>query len=172
MISILRDLPFFDKETKAPSPTGEVVVRSYQIIVWVSITRQHATELDPATPRFPALLDTGNNHNFSLQQEHLLAWTDAGPASHFERRRIAIGGYEIPLVSGIVWLHCNKAGERDVFSKRPAIRLELPEGIAVYPSHATNAVRLPTLGLRALARNGLRLVIDGKRFRVSLQCNH
>jgi hypothetical protein len=67
------------------------------------------------------------------------------------------------LISANVWLHRNKAGERDVVTKRPPVCLELPEGIAVYPPDALNAVRLPTLGLRALTRNGLR------KLRVSLQ---
>jgi hypothetical protein len=168
-ISILRDLPFFDHETKAGSPTGEVVVRPYQIVLWVSITRQFATALDAGTPRFPVILDIGNNHNFALRQEHLVSWAGAAMPDHFVRQRVNIAGQQLPLISANVWLHRNQAGERDAFSRRPAVCLELPEGIAVYPPHVPNAIRLPTLGLRALARNGLRLVIDGKKLRVSLQ---
>jgi hypothetical protein len=169
VISVLRDLPFFDRETRAATPTGEVIVRPFQIVIWVSITPQHVINLDAAAPRFPAVLDTGNNHNFSLREEHLLSWAGAVPSQHFDRGQINIAGQAVPLVTANVWLHPNKAGQRDAFSKRPAVCLELPEGIAVYPSQALNAVRLPTLGLRALARNGLRLVIDGRNLRVNLQ---
>ena len=147
MKSILRDLPFFDHETKAAAPTGEVIVRPYQIVVWVSITRQHAAALDSATPRFPALLDTGNNHNFSLQHEHLLSWAGAEPANYFGRRRLFVAGQPVPLVSGNVWLHRNKAGERDSFSNRPAICLELPEGIRRGP--AARAQRRATADARS-----------------------
>jgi hypothetical protein len=82
VIRILRDLPFFDHETTAIVPTGNVIVRPFQIVVWVSITPQHVIEYDAATPRVPAVLDTGNNHNFSLREEHLLKWAGATRESH------------------------------------------------------------------------------------------
>jgi hypothetical protein len=47
--------------------------------------------------------------------------------------------------------------------------LQLPEGIAVYPSDESNYPRLPLLGLRAIIKNELKVVIDGKRQHVSLR---
>jgi hypothetical protein len=46
-------------------------------------------------------------------------------------------------------------------------RLDVSEGISVYQAHASNAPRLPLLGLRGLVRNNLRLTIGGMA--VSLQ---
>jgi hypothetical protein len=169
VIQILRDLPFFDHETTIALATGKAVIRPFQVVVWVSITRDDVMSLDSAAPRFPAVIDTGNNHNFSLQEEQLFSLAGTSLANHLRLGRVWIGQQTVPVISANVWLHCNKTGERDAFSGRPAVCLELPEGIAVYPPHVLNAVRLPTLGLRALARNGLRLVVDGKKMRVSLQ---
>ena len=42
------------------------------------------------------------------------------------------------------------------------------EGITIYPEGAPNTPRLPLLGLRAISRNGLRIVIDGKRREVTI----
>ena len=168
MISILRDLPFFDKETTIAVPRGNALVRPYQIVVWVSVTPQHVIDLPASAQRFPAVLDTGNNHNFSIRHAHLLSWAGTAVTEHFERGRMIVADQEIPLVNANVWLHRNRLGERDLLGRKPPICLELPEGIAVYPPNALHAVRLPTLGLRGLVRNGLRLVVDGRRRRISL----
>jgi hypothetical protein len=47
--------------------------------------------------------------------------------------------------------------------------LTLEEGIAIYPSDGSKYPRLPLLGLRAIIKNKLKLVIDGKRQQVSLR---
>jgi len=47
-------------------------IRPFQIIVEVSIS--DALRWDPHTPILPALLDTGNNHNFSIQDHQLSRW--------------------------------------------------------------------------------------------------
>jgi hypothetical protein len=46
--------------------------------------------------------------------------------------------------------------------------LALEEGIAIYPDDGSNYPRLPLLGLRAIIKNNLKLVIDGKRKQVTL----
>ena len=48
-------------------------------------------------------------------------------------------------------------------------RLCAPEGIIVYPNLFPNPSRIPTLGLRALVRNELSLIIDGKQREVTLR---
>ena len=45
--------------------------------------------------------------------------------------------------------------------------MEHPDA-AVYPDDGSNYPRLPLLGLRAIIKNHLKLVIDGKRNCVSL----
>jgi len=49
------------------------------------------------------------------------------------------------------------------------IVFEMREGLIVYPDNAPNPARLPILGLRALVRNHLKLIIDGKRREVTLK---
>jgi hypothetical protein len=43
------------------------------------------------------------------------------------------------------------------------------EGLILFPESAHNPARLPILGLRALVRNRLKLIIDGKRREVTLK---
>ena len=47
----------------------------YQIVVMVSIAANRVIEFPSDAPRFPAVLDTGNNHNFAIRQEHFARWT-------------------------------------------------------------------------------------------------
>jgi hypothetical protein len=47
--------------------------------------------------------------------------------------------------------------------------LETTQGIVIHKSGDPVAPRLPVLGLRALVRNKLRLVIDGPAMTVSLE---
>jgi hypothetical protein len=51
----------------------------------------------------------------------------------------------------------------------PPIRLRTPEGIAIFPDDAPNPARLPILGLRALVRSDLTLIMDGKPREVALK---
>jgi len=90
VIYILRDLPYFDQETTVAIPTGEAAIRAFQIIVWVSVTPEDVLDLDKPTPRFPAVLDTGNNHNFSLREEHLLSWAGASPRGHLRLGQVSV----------------------------------------------------------------------------------
>jgi hypothetical protein len=54
---------------------GEVVrIKPYQIPLWISLTLKGLSRWDAKVPRFPALLDTAHNHNFSIQQRHLNDW--------------------------------------------------------------------------------------------------
>jgi hypothetical protein len=72
------------------------------------------------------------------------------------------------LYDASLWIHPNVPGRRDLKEARP-YRLQLPEGMAVYPAEGSVYPRLPLLGLRALLRNKLKLVIDGKHNRISLR---
>jgi hypothetical protein len=151
------------------TPDGEVDVRPYQIIVWVSLASKRVEHLDPRTPRFPAVLDTGNNHNFSMKEEHLTKWSGENLAGLRRLSHVDIGAHTIPLVSANIWLHRTLPGERDQFAKGPPFRLELVGGVAVYPTSVPSVARIPTLGLRALVRAGLKLTIDGAACHVNLR---
>ena len=60
---------------------------------------------------------------------------------------VSINGYPIPIAQADLVLE--------------GATLAIPDGIAVYPANVPFAPRLPTLGLRALVRNRIRVLIDG-----------
>ena len=51
----------------------------------------------------------------------------------------------------------------------PAVRLELPDGIAVWPERVPGGRRLPLFGLRALRWLGMRLSVDGATGQATLE---
>lgn len=127
------------KPTTTHRPAGIVKLKAFQIAVPVRLSIQGLL-----SPEFPAVLDTGLSHNFSMKEEHLQQWLQL-PA---KKVGVAfINGYPVPTV------HADLVIEGRM--------LALREGMAVYPPQNPFAPRLPTLGLRALVRNKVRLVIDG-----------
>jgi hypothetical protein len=138
------------------TPDGTAQVMPYQIVVMVSIAATRVMELPSDAPRFPAVLDTGNNHNFAIRQEQFARWTGLKLP---KRGLVNVGGRTIPLYTANVWIHPEDGDE---------FRLRMEEGIVVYPSGEPNPARLPILGLRGLVRNGLRIVIDGKKREVTI----
>jgi len=140
---------------------GETVrVKACEIIVWVSLSTKHVAELGEA-PRFPAIVDTGHTHNFSIREEHLIRWAGLRPESLRLLGNIRQEGSRFPLFGGDVWLYRNQRGKRDQLLNTPPHRLILPRGVAVYPT-GSSYPRLPLLGMRAILSNRLRLVVDGK----------
>jgi hypothetical protein len=120
--------------------------------------------LAPGSRQFPAILDTGLNHNFAIRREHLDRWTALRlPA----RKSVTIRKQEIPLAATHVWVYRNQPRTNSPSDLAP-VRLRTPEGIVVFPESALNPARLPILGLRALVRSDLKLTIDGKRREVTL----
>ena len=164
-MKILSRLPFSEAHSEVSTPDGIAAVKPYQIIVMVSITTRSVAELDSGAPRIPAILDTGHNHYLAIRREQLDRWARL---SGSERGQIRVGGVRLPLLPANVWIHPNLPGTRET-AVRPPFKIEVEEGIAVYPSGVANPTRLPTLGLRGLARNSLKLVIDGKRCAVTLK---
>jgi hypothetical protein len=167
--AILRRWPFAKGHTTIDVRGDFVQVKPYQIVVWVSLTPADQVEWDARAPRLPAILDTGNNSNFSIRAGHLIRWAGLRPEFLGSFRAIRERGRTIPLYAADVWLHRNRPGRREVAADGPPFRLLIDEGIAIYPDGGSNDPRLPLLGLRALADNGLHLTIDGKRRTVSLR---
>ena len=114
--------PIPDAVAWVATPDGTAQVLPYQIVVTVSITANTATELPRDAPRFPAVLDTGNNHNFAIRHEHAVRWTRLKLP---KRGVVKIGDTIIPLHAANVWIHSN--------SGQP-VRLRMEEGIAIYPA--------------------------------------
>jgi len=168
MPTILRQFPFFETHTTALAPGGSVTVRPYQIVVWVSLHPMGRPDLPPDAPRFPAILDSGHSHNFSITEEHLFHWAGFAPGALRTLGTIRIAGRRVPLVAANVWIHGNQSGQRDVLAARPAFCIQLDSGIAVYPEGIPAVPRLPLLGLRGLRRADLQLHVDCRKCRVDL----
>lgn len=164
-MKILDRLPFAEEESRVPTPDGIAIVRPYQIIVWVSLAAHDVLKPPPGMPPFPAILDTGNNHNFAIRREQLERWTRLTLS---RRGQVAFNGHVVPLMAAHLWIHPNAPGI-SAPSEREPFRLPLEEGIAVYPSNVPNPARLPILGLRAIVQNNLMLTIKGRSRHVSLR---
>ncbi len=170
MARIIRELPYFDQPTSVQVRGRSFPVKREQIILWISVAEQGREQLDPRTPRFPVILDTGCNHNFVINQQHLSDWAGIHPDYLPKLASVRVGGQHVPQFGANVWLHPNVAGMLGELTSGLPFQLELTPGIAVYPAKHDEPVypRLPLLGLRAFQRTGLRIAIDCDRRRVNI----
>ena len=168
MPSILRNLPFFGEPSTARLADGTAVpIRADQIILWVSITLPGASDL-LGTRRFPAVLDTGFTHTFLIAEQQLIAWAGLRRDELARIDSFQTGGQTLPLYDADVCLHANRPGARDEVAGTVPFRLELSDGIGVWPSTIPGARRLPLLGVRAIRQAGLCAIVNGRRRRVWL----
>lgn len=166
---LVDQLPFFDRTTTLRIAGGPAVsVKDHQIVVWVSVTQSGLPSIPANTRRFPAIIDTRFNHNFLLQEQQLSDWGGIEPQSLVCVSQLIVRGNGVPLRDADVWIHQNQAGFRDQFTGATPFRLQLDNGIAVC-SDAMNYPRLPLLGVRALKRNQLELILEGASSRFSLR---
>ena len=166
---LLRRLPYFTHPTTVKVHGESKHVKPYQIIVWVSLALKQETEWNPRCERFPAILDTGLTHSFSIQQRHLVEWAGMQPAALPERGHVSERGRRLTTRLASLWLHANQPGHRDHFAARPPFRLDAEDGIVVYPDDGSGYPRLPLLGLRVLTDNHLHLAVRGWRRSVTLR---
>src|SRR5579884_3829616 len=119
MTAVLRHLPFTEHADEVHVGLERVPVKAYQIVVWVSISGWRTLELPPSAQPFPAILDTGHNHHFSIQAEHLREWARL-PAGNLQKiGEITIRGQRLDLRGAHAWLHKNVPGRRDKLLDRP-----------------------------------------------------
>jgi hypothetical protein len=168
MSKILDHLPVVPRDDSVRVRDETIRVKQAEIIIWVSLSVKSVLLWDPAAPRFPAVLDTGHTHNFSIQEQHLGRWAGIGPESLHLLGHVRHAGKRIPLHAANMWVHRNVHGERDRLREEPPCLLRLPRGIAVHPSSDAYP-RLPLLGLRAILSNQLSLAVDGERQQVTLR---
>ena len=157
-----------------PKTASEVVVRgerirvrANQIILWVSLTIQRVKAPNPTAAPFPAILDTGHNHSFSIHERHLLDWAGLRPEDLGVLRPIRDRGQRVMLRPANIWVHANVPHHRDRLADRPPCLVAASQGVAVYPG--AEFPRLPILGLRAIAENELVLKVDGPRREATLR---
>jgi hypothetical protein len=79
-MKILDRLPILEKRTLLRFGDKYATVHRNQIVVWVSVHLAGALELSENISRFPAVLDTGNNFGFSVQDRQLRDWGGIDPA--------------------------------------------------------------------------------------------
>jgi hypothetical protein len=144
---------------------SEVVkIRASQIIAWVGLTDPRSAGATPEF-KFPAILDTGHSHNFSIHARHLTAWAGLRVTRLEPQGTLRERGQLLPMRKAVLWLYPNHLGTKE--PRNPPLRLRLPGGIAVYPPES-GFPRLPLIGLRTLQENQLRLWVDCQRMRVDL----
>src|SRR5262245_47876004 len=97
MTSILRRLPFLEREDEVQVGLQRVPIKPYQIILWASVTPRAILELPPLARRFPVILDTAHNHNFSISESQLAEWGGVQVASLAPRAWIRERGRHVPL---------------------------------------------------------------------------
>jgi hypothetical protein len=149
-------LTYSSEKTTLAVQNEIVKVRPYQIIVWVSVSGTAFTTWDSRTPRLPAILDIGNNHNFALTEEHLSKWAGISRLGLKQLGRISESGHLVPLCSAGLWLHTDSG----------PFQLQADSGIAIFDG---DWPRLPILGLRALTNSKLQTFIYGDTRRVLIR---
>src|SRR3954447_25179952 len=112
---VLRRMPF--GETPASVVVaGEVVpVRAYQIILRVTLAVGETLAKD--APAFPAVLDTGHSHNFSISEGLLVRWAGVNPAACRKLGAILVNRQEVPLLGANLWVHRNRPGTSELLPK-------------------------------------------------------
>jgi hypothetical protein len=74
MTKILDELPYLDCPETIVVQGESIRLKPFQIIVWISVHIEGVEALEPNAPRFPAILDTGNNHTFTITERQLRKW--------------------------------------------------------------------------------------------------
>ncbi len=120
----------------------------------------------PDGPWFPAVIDTGTTHNFSLCVGHF-GPSAVAPLADFRKLGTIVFTYadgrrdprKRPLYDGDLW------ARSQVAPTLPPLRIELSEGFALFDP---DGPPYPILGTAALATAGLRLAVDYEGRRAAL----
>jgi hypothetical protein len=170
MTKILDRLPVPAQRTVVPFGDRHVAILRNQILVWVSVHLAGVLHPEPNIPTIPALLDTGNNFDFTSQYRHLREWAGIDPDLLALLGNAEINGQLVNRHDATVWLHPNVPGQREIASGKPPCRLRMESGIAVYPRDAVaSGPRLPLLGMAALLNNDLDLWLDPEMRQIAVQ---
>ena len=165
---IIRNLPFSDRPTSLPVPGGRITILPYQVVLSVSITTQTEKTLHLRAAHFPALLDTGFNKTFLIQEEHLNQWAGLRREHFVQAEEMTVRGRKVPVVRADIWLHPNIPGKREDAPGRLPFRIGLFPGIAVSPL-GLGEPRLPLLGLQGLLLGDLQMSFRWRKFLFSLR---
>ena len=73
-MKVLSRLPFSQGPSVVSTPDGIVEVKPFQIVLMVSLAHPRTDGTAEGIAQFPAILDTGTNHNFSIGKQHYERW--------------------------------------------------------------------------------------------------
>jgi hypothetical protein len=170
MTKILHRLPIPGRRTEERFGDRYARIKRNQILIWVGIDLAGVIQSKSNSPIIPALIDTGNNAAFSIQDRHLREWSGINSNLLTFLGNSIISDRIVPRRAATVWLYPNVPGTRIVAGDRRPYLLDVPEGIAVYGGDALPiAPRLPLLGLPALLHNDLELWLDPELAEVTVQ---
>lgn len=165
---LLNRMPFSDSPSEIAVRGERVRIRANQIIVWVTLVRHRIDTPNPVAIPFPAILDTGHTHSFSIHEEQLIEWGGLQPGSLNSMGTIRdVRGPRVVLRGAHIWVHANERGSRETLTNQSPFPIKAELGIAIYPGNSFP--RLPILGLRAIADNNLVLVVDGPNRQATLR---
>jgi hypothetical protein len=156
------------KEIEVPS--GRIDLRPPKIIVGVSLTLVgEGTSLNQRAIALPAILDTGFNRTFEIDEWHLARW--AGLRKEYlnpAAKNNSDDGRKYDLCEARIWLHRTPYEGPQAPRARPPLLLKESRQVRVMASIGKPNPRLPLLGLTALIENQLQVAIDAEnsRFRV------
>jgi hypothetical protein len=164
---LLNRMPFLENPSDLAVHGDRVTVRANQIIIWLSLAPKRMHLPAPGVAPFPAIVDTGHTHSFSLHERHLIEWAGMRPEALPIISAVRDRGHRLFLRAANIWIHPNRRNEMQTISESLPHLIEADGGIAVYPG--SEFPRLPILGLRAIADNGLVLRVDGHRRKATLR---
>ncbi len=154
-MNILDSLPISEEPATIIVGAESVTIKRFQIFAWVSLQ---------ASAPFPAILDTGHSHNFSIIESQLAHWASLRPGQFKLIGTTRLKGEKLWQLQGELRVHRNRAGTQEL--AEGSLPLILTEGFTLAPEGSS---RLPLIGLRAIVSNRLVLRIDGKRHLVTLR---
>jgi hypothetical protein len=168
-MKILDRLPITEERASLGFGGRYITVHPNQVLVWVSVHLPRVLMPEANIPRFPALLDTGNNVGLSMQYRHLREWAGIDAGLLEALGDIEINAQVVTCRDATVWLYPNIPGRQDAADGRLPFRLDLSKGIAVYAQDAVPpGPRLPLLGLPTFLENDLDLWLDPGRRHVTV----
>jgi hypothetical protein len=167
MTLLLNRMPFTAEPYEIAVCGESVLIRANQIILWISLTLQRISEPNPSAVHFPAILDTGLNHSFSIRAQHLINWAGLRPEALEVVGAVRDRGQRLVRRAINIWVHPNEPGERARLAPGHPVLIKADDGMAVYPDG--EFPRLPIFGLQAIADNHLYLSVNGRRREATLR---